>query len=74
MREDAERFEPGSLARWRAWLAEHHPRGRGVWLVTWKAGSGGLGWIAQARRPETRAGRIAETAASAAVNVRANRA
>jgi uncharacterized protein YdeI (YjbR/CyaY-like superfamily) len=41
MREDAERFEPGSLAEWRAWLAEHHGRGHGVWLVTWKAGSGG---------------------------------
>src|SRR4051794_23531857 len=26
---------------WRAWLAEHHGRGAGVWLVTWRAGSGG---------------------------------
>lgn len=41
MREDAERFEPASLAQWRAWLAEHHARGYGVWLVTGKAGTGG---------------------------------
>ena len=41
MREDAERFQPGSLAEWRAWLAEHHGRGEGVWLVTWRVGSGG---------------------------------
>lgn len=34
MRADAERFEPGSPADWRAWLAEHHGRGHGVWLVT----------------------------------------
>ncbi len=41
MRETAERFQPGSLAEWRVWLAEHHARGEGVWLVTWRAGSGG---------------------------------
>ena len=41
MRETAERFQPGSLAGWRVWLAEHHARGEGVWLVTWRAGSGG---------------------------------
>jgi uncharacterized protein YdeI (YjbR/CyaY-like superfamily) len=41
VREDAERFQPESLAEWRAWLAEHHGRGVGVWLVTWRAGTGG---------------------------------
>jgi uncharacterized protein YdeI (YjbR/CyaY-like superfamily) len=41
MRADAERFEPASLAEWRDWLAEHHGRGHGVWLVTRRAGSGG---------------------------------
>ena len=38
---DDEQVQPGSLAEWRAWLAEHHGRGSGVWLVTWRAGSGG---------------------------------
>lgn len=41
MREDAERFQPDSLAEWRAWLAEHHRRGVGDWLVTWRAGTSG---------------------------------
>lgn len=41
MREDAERFEPASLAEWRDWLARHHGRGVGVWLVTRRAGTGG---------------------------------
>jgi uncharacterized protein YdeI (YjbR/CyaY-like superfamily) len=31
-----------------------------------------LAWIVQARRPETRAGRVAETARLAAVNEKAN--
>lgn len=30
-----------SRAQWRAWLAEHADEGRGVWAVTWRAGSGG---------------------------------
>jgi uncharacterized protein YdeI (YjbR/CyaY-like superfamily) len=29
-------------AAWRAWLAEHHGRGEGVWLVLGKAGHPGL--------------------------------
>lgn len=41
MREDAERFQPATLAEWRAWLAGHHDRPGGVWLVMWRAGSGG---------------------------------
>jgi uncharacterized protein YdeI (YjbR/CyaY-like superfamily) len=36
-----ERVQPGSVADWRAWLAENHTRGTGVWLVTWRAGSTG---------------------------------
>jgi uncharacterized protein YdeI (YjbR/CyaY-like superfamily) len=36
-----ERFQPDSLQDWRAWLAEHHGRRDGVWLVTWRVGSGG---------------------------------
>jgi uncharacterized protein YdeI (YjbR/CyaY-like superfamily) len=35
-----ERFQPDALDEWRAWLAEHHTRDAGVWLVTWRAGSG----------------------------------
>ena len=34
-------MQPGSLDEWRAWLASHHDRGSGVWLVTWRAGSDG---------------------------------
>jgi uncharacterized protein YdeI (YjbR/CyaY-like superfamily) len=36
-----ERVQPGSVADWRAWLAENHTRGTGVWLVTWRAESTG---------------------------------
>ena len=38
---DDERVQPDSVAAWRAWLAEHHTRGTGVWLVTWRVGSTG---------------------------------
>jgi uncharacterized protein YdeI (YjbR/CyaY-like superfamily) len=41
VREHAERFQPARLAEWRAWLAENHDRPGGVWLVMWRAGSGG---------------------------------
>ena len=30
---------PRTVAEWRAWLAEHHARGEGVWLITYKKGS-----------------------------------
>lgn len=43
MREDAERFQPTTLAAWRAWLAAHHDRPAGVWLVTLRAGADGTG-------------------------------
>lgn len=39
---DGERFQPTAPADWRAWLAENHARGAGVWLVTWKAAAPGL--------------------------------
>ena len=42
MRENTARFQPATLDEWRAWLAEHHQdRPEGVWLVMWRAGSGG---------------------------------
>lgn len=40
VQDDAERFEPGSLEEWSAWLAEHHATSTGVWLVTAKKSSG----------------------------------
>ena len=38
---DGERVQPDTVEQWRAWLAAHHGRPDGVWLVTWRAGSGG---------------------------------
>ncbi len=38
---EEERVQPGSVAEWRAWLAEHHTRRAGARLVTWRAGSAG---------------------------------
>lgn len=38
---DAERIQPATIDEWRAWLAEHHARGSGVWLVTYKASAPG---------------------------------
>jgi uncharacterized protein YdeI (YjbR/CyaY-like superfamily) len=54
----------GSRTQWRAWLAAHHDRAAGVWVVTYKKGSGGpyvaydevveealcFGWIDSLRR------------------------
>ena len=34
-------MQPESVAEWREWLAAHHTRPTGVWLVTWRAASGG---------------------------------
>ncbi len=31
-------IHPKSLREWRAWLTEHHGRGEGVWLITYKKG------------------------------------
>lgn len=38
--DEAERLHAESLESWRDWLAEHHGRSRGVWLVQWKAATG----------------------------------
>ena len=35
-----DQVHPDDVDAWRAWLAEHHDRGEGVWLVTWKARTG----------------------------------
>ena len=36
-----DQVQPASLAEWRAWLAQNHGRGAGVWLVMRKASAGG---------------------------------
>jgi uncharacterized protein YdeI (YjbR/CyaY-like superfamily) len=41
--QEAERLHPGDRAEWRAWLAEHHRGGGGVWLVLWRPTSGRTG-------------------------------
>ncbi|MGZ6340633.1 MAG: YdeI/OmpD-associated family protein [Candidatus Limnocylindrales bacterium] len=35
-----ERLHLEDRAAWRAWLAEHHDRSAGVWLVSWRKGAG----------------------------------
>ena len=40
VQDDAERFEPGGIEEWSAWLAAHHADARGVWLVTHKQATG----------------------------------
>ena len=37
---DEQRIQPETRAEWRAWLAEHHRRDSGVWLVSWKKRTG----------------------------------
>jgi uncharacterized protein YdeI (YjbR/CyaY-like superfamily) len=51
--DDAPRVRPGSRAAWRAWLARHHARRGGVWVVIDKKG---------ARRPNLSAADVAEEA------------
>lgn len=34
VQDDAELVEPGTVEEWAAWLAEHHDRGVGVWVVS----------------------------------------
>jgi uncharacterized protein YdeI (YjbR/CyaY-like superfamily) len=34
VQDDAEDVEPGTVEEWAAWLAKHHDRGVGVWLVS----------------------------------------
>lgn len=33
-------YHPETRAAWRAWLEEHHATARGVWLVSWRSGTG----------------------------------
>ena len=37
---EREQFQADSRAAWRAWLEEHHDTSPGVWLVSYKKGSG----------------------------------
>lgn len=37
-----DRFQATSRSEWREWLSENHARSKGVWLVTFKKGSGGV--------------------------------
>lgn len=39
-RDDAPEVHPTSRTEWRAWLVEHHESGDGVWLVSFKKGTG----------------------------------
>ena len=34
VQDEAEQLEPRTLREWSAWLAEHHDRGSGVWVVS----------------------------------------
>jgi uncharacterized protein YdeI (YjbR/CyaY-like superfamily) len=77
-------IHPKTRAGWRKWLEQHHTQAEGVWLISFKKAKqyfeafprsvkrGILEWIASAKKPETRAKRIEETARLAAQNVRAN--
>jgi uncharacterized protein YdeI (YjbR/CyaY-like superfamily) len=38
--DEAERLHFTTASQWRDWLAEHHPRSRGVWLVSHKPRTG----------------------------------
>jgi uncharacterized protein YdeI (YjbR/CyaY-like superfamily) len=33
-------FHPADLAAWREWLEQHHGSERGVWVASWRTGSG----------------------------------
>jgi len=48
VQDDAERFQPQSLAAWSAWLAEHHADTSGVWLVTHKKSTGAAAFAYEA--------------------------
>ncbi|MBO1030106.1 YdeI/OmpD-associated family protein [Tessaracoccus sp. SD287] len=38
--EEAEQFQPATLADWRDWLAANHTRREGVWVIGWRSKSG----------------------------------
>ncbi len=33
-------FHPADIGAWRSWLEHHHGSTRGVWVITWRTGSG----------------------------------
>lgn len=37
---DEERIHPATSADFGSWLAEHHARGKGVWVVSWRRAAG----------------------------------
>jgi uncharacterized protein YdeI (YjbR/CyaY-like superfamily) len=37
---ESDRFHAETLPEWRAWLAVNHLSSKGVWLVSWKSGTG----------------------------------
>ncbi len=37
---ESDRFHAETLPEWRAWLAVNHLSSKGIWLVSWKAGTG----------------------------------
>jgi uncharacterized protein YdeI (YjbR/CyaY-like superfamily) len=37
---ESERFQAETLPEWRAWLAVNHHGSNGIWLVSWKSGTG----------------------------------
>jgi len=38
---DPQRYvHPEDRASWRAWLADHHATSTGIWLVSWRTGTG----------------------------------
>jgi uncharacterized protein YdeI (YjbR/CyaY-like superfamily) len=37
---ESDRFHAETLPEWRAWLAVNHLASNGIWLVSWKAGTG----------------------------------
>lgn len=37
---DAEQVHPQDARAWHDWLAEHHDQPDGVWVVTWRSGTG----------------------------------
>jgi uncharacterized protein YdeI (YjbR/CyaY-like superfamily) len=79
-------IQPATRVVWRRWLERSHARDNGVWFVYfgWLDGQARahfeafpasarkamLKWVRQAKRPETRARRIAEAARMAGANAR----
>jgi hypothetical protein len=74
---DATHLHVERVAQWRAWFRRHHASESGVWAITWRAGAAQPAptyeeWVEEARRRETRARRVLETAEKAQRNERAD--